>query len=110
MPGEFFIADARHFDSNPPTHSYVRRAIKLSRRFLYECFLHADGGGHSHRNMAVAVMIVREHGEYFLPNKPCRLAMRNLFPRARQRETNTLHTFHCVLPIIELATSSRVFH
>src|SRR5438045_2364559 len=88
MPGEFFIADARHFDSNPPAHSYVRRAIKLSRRLLDECFLHADGRGHGHRNVAVVVMIVREHGKYFLANKPCRLAMRNLFPRAWQREAH----------------------
>src|SRR5437588_1958820 len=89
MCGEFFIADTSHFDSNPPAHSYVRRAIKLSRRLLDECFLHADGRGHGHRNVAVVVMIVGEHGEYFLANKPCRLAMRNLFPRARQRETDT---------------------
>src|SRR5688572_21005632 len=98
---ELFVADPIDFDSNPTPHAYVRRPIELLRRFLNQHLLNADRRRHRDRDVAIAVMIVREHGENFFSDKPRRLAMRNLFPSAGKRKANAPHALDLGLAVSE---------
>src|SRR5262245_57582291 len=99
MKGQLFIADARDFDAYPAANADVRRAIELLRRFLDQHFLNADCGRNSDGNVTVTVMVVREHGEDLLADKPGWLAMRNLLPGFRQGKAEAPHTFNLVTTV-----------
>ena len=77
---ELFVADAIDLDSYPPPNADVRRPVKLFRRLLNQRLLHSDCGWDGHRDVTIAMMIIREHSEDFFANKPGGLAVRNLLP------------------------------
>ena len=97
---QLFFADPIYFDAHPTTHANVWWPIKFLWRLLDQHLLNADGRRNSHGYMAIAVMVIRKHRKHFLIDKPRRLAMRDLLPRAGQRQTNMPHAFDLLFAFV----------
>ena len=110
MEGQCLIADARQLNSHPTGTANVRRFVVLLRRFFDQCLLDPDRRGDDHSDVTIVVMIVGKHGKYFLAHKPRRLAMRDLFPTARQRQTDAPDTFDLLFTLARLWWFSYSLH
>ena len=72
-------------DTNPSGDADIRRSEVGIGRLLDQSCLHAGSGSDPHRDVPVAVVIIRKHGEDTLRREECGLAVRSLFDCARNR-------------------------
>src|SRR6185437_7602057 len=83
MRGQLFIADAGKLDTDPSTHTHVRRPEKYFRRGMNEHFLQPRRRGYPDGDVAVVMVIVRKHRKHLFADKECRLAVREFFRTLR---------------------------
>src|SRR5689334_207069 len=100
MLRQLFVANAINFDAAPTTHAEGWRPLKFLGRLLDEHILDADCRSHGKRDVSIVVTTVGKHGKHFLADKPGWFAMRDLFPRSRQRETDASHAFYLLRAVI----------
>ncbi len=79
MRSKFFIAGAVEFNTDPATHPHIGRTEERRRRTLDQHPLETWRRGYPHRNVPVVVVIVGEHGEYFLADEEGWFSVRKLF-------------------------------
>jgi len=91
MQSQLIIGNRCQLNPHPAFHSHVRRPIKFLGLIPNQLRLQAFLRRNRHRHMTIVMMVVRKHREHSLAHKKCRLAMRRLFRRSRQRQTNPPH-------------------
>jgi len=83
---EPIVVESCHFDAYPAGWTHIRRPEEDLRRFLDQGVLRTGTDRQPHGDVAVAVVIVGEHGEDALRREERRLAMRDFLDRSRHRQ------------------------
>jgi len=92
MRSQFFIAEAIQLDANPALHPDIRWLEIFLARSVDQRGLHTGRRRKPYRDMAIVVVIIREHCIDFLIYKKSRLSMRELFGSPRQSATKPPHS------------------
>ena len=100
---KFLITHTRKLDTYPTCDANIRRSIKLLRIGFDQCCLNADSCGYRHCDVPVVMMIDRAHRKHSFLHEERRLAVRELFPRFRQREAEAANPFDMFLTGRDLA-------
>jgi hypothetical protein len=79
------VVDLLDFDADPASYPDVGRAEVRPGLVVDQRLLNAWGGSDPDRDVAVAMVVVGEHGENAFRSEECRHAMRLLFDRVRKR-------------------------
>src|SRR5258708_6831196 len=108
MHGEFFVADAVEFDSNPTTHTHIRRFEERLRGSLDQHSLDTWRRGDPHRSVPIVVVVVSEHGEHFLADEERWFSVGKLFRTLRHGGADSPHSPQVVVAGIWLLFSGHL--
>jgi len=98
--GEFVVADGAEFHSDPAAGPYVGWFEIRSWSAVNQRLLQSQGRGQPHGDVAVVVVIVREHGVDFFADKEGWFAVRDFFGSFRETHANAADAAQVVFAVI----------
>jgi len=102
VPGQFVVADGGKLDSDPTAETYVRRFEICRGCAVNEQRLQSWRRGQPDGDMAVVVMIIREHGVDFFADEEGWFAVREFFGGFRETHADAADAAQVVFAVVDL--------
>jgi len=100
---KFIVADLSKLDSYPALDANVRRPVVDRRTARNQGLLFAWLGGYDNRDVAVVMVIAREHRKNAFLHEERRLTVGELFGYTRQRQADSADSLQLLLTIHALS-------